>query len=507
MSKSGIYVADVEIIEFLASRDDLRLLDRKLDSTLYVDIAHLAALNFLAFCRVRKLVLDNFLRVRFVGTLETDEPGTQTSIANTLVLSHRTLLSDYERCTVPPATTIDVEEMIVICSDVQAMEDRLNDVEPGHVVEAFSKAPKVVTLNDFIRILVDEGRHHSRTPETQSLRNSADIWARYNRRPKQSEVGYRQIFEPSELEEVKATLSLQPDDIKDLLRRNLTKLQELGSRRRYAPAPTLTALKKLEERFPNFAKVTDRLAREVALAQLSISPIAFSQPILLLGDPGIGKTAFAKALATTFETHFFEIRMNSLTAGFTVGGHDLSWSNGRPGILFNEVALKELINPVALLDEIDKVSADMKYDPMGHFYTLLEPDTARRFRDEAIPLNLDMSHITWIATANNIDELEPPLLSRFSVFEIPTPTPLQSRAIVRNIYQSLLAQATWGWHFAPELSEEVLDTVSGVPPREVRKLLLDALGNAASREDTELCVSHFDDLVRSGSSRARIGFC
>lgn len=504
--KTGIYVVDVVIIEALAARDDLRLLLRKRDSKLYVDIAHLPGLDFLAFCRLRKLVLENFLSVQFIGTLGTGRLGEQASLTTALVSSHRALVTDYEGRAAPTVMGVDEEALILICSDVHATQDRLNDAEPEHVVEAFSREPAVTTLHDFKKILVAEGRLRSSTLETQNS-SAADDWSSCNKLRQESDVGHRQIFEPSELEEVKARLNLQPSDIKQVLQRNLTKLQELGPNRRCAPAPTLSALRKLEERFPNFSQVTDKLAREVALARLSMNPIASSQPILLLGDPGIGKTAFAKALAMTFETHFFEIRMNSLTAGFAVGGHDLSWANGRPGILFNEVALKEFINPVGLLDEIDKVSGDLKYDPIGHFYTLLESDTARRFRDEAIPLDLDMSYITWIATANNIDELEPALLSRFSVFEISPPTPLQSRTIVRNIYRSLLDEANWGWHFSSEISDEVLSTVSGAPPREVRKLLLDALGNAARHDHTDLRVSHFDASVRSRSSRGRIGFC
>ena len=93
--------------------------------------------------------------------------------------------------------------------------------------------------------------------------------------------------------------------------------------------------------------------------------------------------------------------MSSLTAGWVLTGASAQWHNARPGKVAQTLIEGEYANPVVVLDEVDKSGGDHRYDPMGALYSLLERDTAASFKDEFIDVDMDASHILWIATAND----------------------------------------------------------------------------------------------------------
>ena len=102
-------------------------------------------------------------------------------------------------------------------------------------------------------------------------------------------------------------------------------------------------------------------------------------------------------------------------------------------MVFDALIDKEVINPVFLVDELDKAATDAPYDPIAPLYQLLKQRTAAVFRDESIPeLAIDTSHINWILAANDIDRIPAPIRSRLHVIDVPPPTPAQTRIIVRE---------------------------------------------------------------------------
>ena len=287
------------------------------------------------------------------------------------------------------------------------------------------------------------------------------------------------LIDPVDLEAAIKQARLLPAEARETRLGYLRRVAELGPRRRLARPLDPTAIAGLRQRFPNLGGPLDFVADASALASLCSLPVASVPPILLLGNGGVGKTALARALATTLGLPLTEIALGGVSSGFVLAGLDIGYSTGKPGRLFETLALGEYANPIVVLDEIDKASTDTRYPVTAILYTLLERLTARTFADEAVPLKIDTSHIQWIATANYESAIEPALRSRFETFEVPEPTAEQTIAIARYIYIDTVASAPWGALFPPTPDESVLERFAERPPRETHKILRAAFGRAA----------------------------
>jgi len=117
---------------------------------------------------------------------------------------------------------------------------------------------------------------------------------------------------------------------------------------------------------------------------------------------------------------------------------------------------------------------------LAALYPLLEPRSARSFTDLSIrDFTIDASHVNWIATANSVDGIQNPLLSRLTVLHVQAPTPDQVARIAQNIYGRMRVEASWGSAFVPSLDGAVLAKLKHLPPRNLGLALRRALGHAA----------------------------
>src|SRR5690348_12838549 len=246
------------------------------------------------------------------------------------------------------------------------------------------------------------------------------------------------------------------------------RMRELGGSRYIIKPSTAAAVDELYGASPNFSSVVDDLRKFLALAVAGHEAVQFT-PMLLLGEPGLGKTYFAKRLAQALATGFEFVSMSSLTAGWVLTGASSQWHNARPGKVAQTLIEGEYANPVVVLDEVDKAGGDSRYDPMGALYALLERDTAAHFKDEFIDVDMDASHILWVATANDESAIPDPILNRMNVYTIERPDADGARKIALAVYREILDGHPWP--FPEEPSESVLDRLSMVPPRDMRKLL------------------------------------
>lgn len=287
------------------------------------------------------------------------------------------------------------------------------------------------------------------------------------------------LFAEHDLHELESRLDYLSKDSEARMQSYINMLQRRGPFIRLAKAPPPEAVATLRARFPHFTTVIDWIEGHLALAQAAGSGVLELPPFLLGGDPGVGKTYFARQLATALSVHYSEIPLSSATGGFTIGGLDLGWSTGQAGRVFCTLVQEGLANPMILLDELDKVSRDSRFDVLGPLYGLLEPGTARRFKDEAVQLEMDASRILWAATANDLENIPDPILSRLHTFVVPTPNEQEGRQIAAQVYDDLRRQHAWGSTFSENLSTDVLSALSTTPPRAMRRSLATAASHAA----------------------------
>lgn len=272
---------------------------------------------------------------------------------------------------------------------------------------------------------------------------------------------------------------------------------------RFVTTPSSTgALDPLYEDCPNFEEVLDDLTRYLGLSLVGGAGVNV-MPLLLLGDPGVGKTHFGKRLAAVLGTEFEFISMNALSAGFVITGSSSTWKGAKCGKVAERLVRGKFANPVVLLDEVEKATGSTQSDPMAALYQLLEPETSRAFHDEFIDVDLDASQVFWVLTANTLDGIPPALLSRMAVYEVPAPTAEQAATIAQRIYSGLLRELKLQ-NMDDELKGTVLDKVSEISPREMRKALLDGLGFAVAAGRAELLPE--DVRVKNDSAKRRIGF-
>ncbi|MBI4754737.1 MAG: AAA family ATPase [Betaproteobacteria bacterium] len=280
------------------------------------------------------------------------------------------------------------------------------------------------------------------------------------------------------------------------------RMKSRGGLRYLVKPSSFDGLDPLLRRCPNFAEVIDDLKGYLALAVAGNEPVSFP-PILLLGEPGIGKTHFARLLATAMGTGFEFVSMSSLTAGWILTGAAAQWNHAKPGKVAQSLVNGEFANPLMVLDEVDKAGGDARYDPMGALYELLEQHTARHFKDEFVDVDMDASHILWVSTANDERTIPEPILNRMNVYTVPRPDFDGAVAIARTLYEEIVSEHDWG--FPLQAPDDILERLAGLPPREMRKTLLAAFGTA-KLERRDFLVP--EDLNRGPMNRrkTKIGF-
>lgn len=263
----------------------------------------------------------------------------------------------------------------------------------------------------------------------------------------------------------------------------------------------LTVFTEFHTTFPNFDEVTNIF--EVSAMGLSkIGAPLEVQPILIVGDPGLGKTLFVSKLAEALRLPFFEIVLSTVTASFALSGGSIQWAEGAPGFISASLAVSPTGNPIFLLDEIDKCSLGAQYNPMSAFYSLLERHTAARFMDEALGISLDASRVIWIATANDLNQIPHAIQSRLRVIEIRKPDVKGIRNVIASVYMGLRKDRPYGRLLNPEIGEDVINALAHKVPREIRQALEDGMLKAIMTSRDYIAV---DDLPVI-KERRRAGF-
>jgi ATP-dependent Lon protease len=209
---------------------------------------------------------------------------------------------------------------------------------------------------------------------------------------------------------------------------------------------------------------------------MSANPTAALPPLLLVGEPGVGKTHFAQALAACLQVPLHVLDAPSLTSNAVLLGCEPLWSTARPGFVYATLIEGDDADPLVLIDEVDKISRNPAHDPLQQLHAVLEPTTAVRLTDQYMGVRLDARRIRWVFTANSLLPIPNSLLSRMHIVHVNPPSAREMLGITRSVAAAVLAsEAPRG--FQPFPRAVVLE-VTPLPPRLQRALLTQAVHRA-----------------------------
>lgn len=453
----------------LVSQRDLTIEDPKMEDLYQVG----------TLCEIRHIRrLEGYLRVKFHGLQRCE----LTAIAeeNGCQMAHVTLLDDIRQDEMEEVTLVRMianqfEEMEAVSAHLpkevitelakgvsaQQLSDQIAQMFPFSL-EKRQEFLETLGINDRLMLVLQEIRNEKQLSQIEN---------KINEKVKERiEEGQKEYYLREKMRAIKEELGDVVDTEKDVeaIRRKLAenpypqnikdKVNEELSRYEMLPAASgetgviktyidwLVALPWWQESKDNenlqkaadilnedhygLEKVKERILEYLAVKQMTNS---LKAPILcLVGPPGVGKTSLAKSVARALDRKFVKISLGGVKDESEIRGHRRTYLGSMPGRFIQAMKKAQTINPVFLIDEIDKMASDYKGDPASAMLEVLDPEQNAVFSDHYIEEPYDLSKVLFIATANYLENIPTALRDRLEIIELSSYTELEKVQIAKD---------------------------------------------------------------------------
>lgn len=341
-------------------------------------------------------------------------------------------------------------------ADLVATSISLTAEERQQILEVFDPAERLlrvsVLLGKELDVLELEDRIHSQV-QREMDRTQREVILREQMRAIQTELGEADIFQQElaelreKIEEARMPEEVHQKAIKELgrlagmppmapevgiIRTYLGWLIELPWRRTTEDNLDIThAAEVLDEEHYGLEKAKERTLEYIAVRRLA--PERMRSPILcFVGPPGTGKTSLGQSIAKALGRKFVRISLGGMRDEAEIRGHRRTYIGALPGRIIQTMRRAETINPLFMLDEIDKLGTDFRGDPAAALLEVLDPEQNHAFSDHYLDVPYDLSQVMFITTANYLGPVPPALQDRMEVIEFPGYTEDEKLEIARR---------------------------------------------------------------------------